>query len=123
MASITDTAYHARGGELYVGEQTTDPALNYLFQAFQEHNFQNVDMNTEVQAGLKYKSDFKFLLITYRCECFFAIGYGYLDQNIKAGRRWGTYKAFIQPVLTRPNLSIYPYARVLKVIYINRFNF
>ncbi len=48
------------------------------------------------------------------CVSTFA-GYGMYDINAEKGRRAGSYEAFIKPILSRKNLSIYRYAQVTKV--------
>tara|TARA_R100001129_G_scaffold172442_2_gene143133 strand:- start:4991 stop:6685 length:1695 start_codon:yes stop_codon:yes gene_type:complete len=43
-------------------------------------------------------------------------GVGYFDVNQKAGWRWNTAKAFLRPVLKRPNLTVWTEAQVEKLI-------
>jgi len=44
-------------------------------------------------------------------------GYGVLETNQDNGKRSGTYYAFLQNILSRPNLSISRYSQVIKVQY------
>ncbi|ODM87982.1 Glucose dehydrogenase [FAD, quinone], partial [Orchesella cincta] len=44
-----------------------------------------------------------------------ALGFSRLDLSIKEGRRFGTYPAFLKPVLNRTNLHIYRFAHVNKI--------
>lgn len=43
-------------------------------------------------------------------------GVGYFDVNQKSGWRWNTSKAFLRPVLSRRNLSIWTHAQVERLI-------
>jgi len=46
----------------------------------------------------------------------FILGYGPIDVTINRGKRWGTYKAFLEPILQRKNLNVYRYSTAIKVI-------
>jgi hypothetical protein len=43
------------------------------------------------------------------------LGFQPMERNIKDGKRWGSYQAYIEPFLLRENLKIYRYARAAKV--------
>lgn len=51
----------------------------------------------------------------YVCVDIFFIAFYPIDVTIKDGKRWSTYKAFIQPVLGRNNLKVVRYAHVKRV--------
>ena len=44
-------------------------------------------------------------------------GVGYFDVNQRSGWRWNTSKAFLRPVKTRPNLTIWTEAQVEKLMF------
>lgn len=54
-----------------------------------------------IQAGVQNGYNF-----TYDCNSPEVLGFGYMQGNIRNGRRWDTHKAYIKPNLLRPNLYI-----------------
>jgi choline dehydrogenase len=44
-------------------------------------------------------------------------GVGYFEVNQKSGWRWNTSKAFLRPVLSRPNLSVWTHAQVERLTF------
>lgn len=46
-------------------------------------------------------------------------GVGYFDVNQRSGWRWNTSKAFLRPAKTRPNLTIWTEAQVVKLTFEN----
>lgn len=48
------------------------------------------------------------------------LGFGAMDQTIEAGERDSAYTAFIEPILSRPNLRIVTSAEVTKVLFKDR---
>lgn len=85
---------HGRGGEMYVGKIDFIPGVQVMEQALTEKDIPLGDLN----AGSE---------MTY--------GFSKIDYNIKQGLRWGSYQAFLEPVLNRSNLVIYRYAYVHRV--------
>ena len=75
------------------------PATNPLFGAF---------LDATVQAGYPRTDDVN----GYRQE-----GFARFDRNIKRGRRWSAARAYLHPVLKRPNLELVTRAFVNRVIF------
>jgi choline dehydrogenase-like flavoprotein len=85
--------YHGSGGPLYVGKLKDRSILaDYFIKAAKEMGFQERDPNSKQSQG-----------------------FSQLDATLKNGARWGTFEAFLQPILHRRNLVIYRYARVIKI--------
>jgi choline dehydrogenase len=80
------SAYHGSGGELDVQRLA---AANPLAQAF---------VDAAVQAGHAHNDDFNGAAQD---------GFGLYDLNRKDGVRWSSSRAFLHPVLHRPNLSLF----------------
>jgi choline dehydrogenase len=47
-------------------------------------------------------------------------GAGFMQHTIKNGRRWSAYKAFVKPILNRPNLTVRVEAHVQRVLFEGR---
>ncbi|XP_035709908.1 oxygen-dependent choline dehydrogenase-like [Folsomia candida] len=80
------------GGPLSVTAKPDDPLTRDWMSAAREMGFNNSDANA------------------YQTSTFFPV-----DHTTKDGRRWSTYKAFIQPVLHRSNFKVIRYAHVTQV--------
>jgi choline dehydrogenase len=91
--------YHGSGGELHVSEPTiTHPVSDAFIEAGQEWGLPyNGDMNGADQEGV-----------------------GYYQLTVKNGKRWCTYKAFLEPVMGRPNLDVVTGAHVDKLLFEGR---
>jgi choline dehydrogenase len=92
------------GGDEYRGTQgplvlERGPATNPLFAAF----FEAVQ-----QAGYALTKDVN----GYRQE-----GFAAFDRNIKAGRRFSAARAYLHPVMNRPNLTVRCRAFVTKIVF------
>jgi choline dehydrogenase len=92
------------GGDEYRGTQgplvlERGPATNPLFTAFFE---------AAQQAGYSLTKDVN----GYRQE-----GFAAFDRNIKAGRRFSAARAYLHPVLNRPNLTVRCRAFVTKILF------
>ncbi|XP_021966685.1 glucose dehydrogenase [FAD, quinone] isoform X1 [Folsomia candida] len=87
-----DPRYHGTGGPLSVTAKPDDPLTRDWMSAAREMEFNNSDANA------------------YQTSTFFPV-----DHTTKDGRRWSTYKAFIQPVLDRNNFKVIRYAHVTQV--------
>ncbi|ODM88017.1 Alcohol dehydrogenase [acceptor] [Orchesella cincta] len=87
-------ANHGYGGEMYVGQVDYLPGVEVFEEALKEKGIPTGDLN----GG----EDFTY-------------GFTKLDYNIKNGLRWGTYQAFLEPILNRTNLVIYRYAYAIRV--------
>ena len=92
------------GGDEYRGTQgplvlERGPATNPLFTAFFE---------AAQQAGYELTKDVN----GYRQE-----GFAAFDRNIKAGRRFSAARAYLHPVLNRPNLTVRCRAFVTKILF------
>lgn len=85
---------HGKGGEMYVGKIDYIPGVEVMEEALREKGIPLGDLNAGEQN-------------TY--------GFSKVDYNIKQGLRWGTYQAFLEPILSRTNLKIYRYAYAVKV--------
>jgi choline dehydrogenase len=87
-------ALHARGGEWRVEK----PRVSWeILDAFRD---------AAEQAGIPKTDDFN------RGDNF---GCGYFDVNQRRGVRWNASKAFLRPVLDRPNLTVWTGAHVKRV--------
>lgn len=86
--------WHATGGELSVQRPAESNLLAHAFvQAAVEAGFdRNDDFNSAVQDG-----------------------FGIFDLNQRDGVRWSASRAFLHPVLGRPNLSVYDEALVERI--------
>ena len=87
-------AWHARGGELSVQRPALSNPLAHAFvQAAAEAGFaKNDDFNGAAQDG-----------------------FGIFDLNQKDGVRWSASRAFLHPVLARPNLTVFADALVERI--------
>jgi len=89
----TAGANHGYGGEMYVGKVDYLPGVEVFEEALKEKGIPTGDLNG---------GDFTF-------------GFTKMDYNIKDGMRWGTFQAFLEPILNRTNLVIYRYAYAIRV--------
>ena len=96
LAADPDDRFRGRGGPLTLER---GPAGNPLFGAF---------LDATVQAGYPRTDDVN----GYRQE-----GFAPFDRNIKRGRRWSAARAYLHPVLKRPNLDVVTRAFVNRVIF------
>jgi len=71
------------------------PAAEYFFTAAKSAGHSLIDVNNGEEAKIG--------------------GYAHVDVNIKTGQRWSVFKAFLEPILTRPNLRVSRYSQVTKV--------
>ncbi|MFN2563298.1 MAG: choline dehydrogenase [Jatrophihabitans sp.] len=94
-AAAPDDPYRGQGGPLTLER---GPATNPLFQAF---------FDATVQAGYSRTDDVN----GYRQE-----GFAPFDRNIKRGRRWSAARAYLHPVLDRPNLDLITRAFTTRVL-------
>ncbi|WP_375499520.1 choline dehydrogenase [uncultured Jatrophihabitans sp.] len=95
-AAAADDPYRGRGGPLTLER---GPASNPLFQAF---------FDATVQAGYLRTDDVN----GFRQE-----GFGPFDRNVQRGRRWSAARAYLHPVLDRPNLELVTLAYTTRVIF------
>ena len=95
-AAAPDDPYRGHGGPLTLER---GPADNPLFQAFFE---------ATVEAGYPRTEDVN----GFRQE-----GFGPFDRNVKRGRRWSAARAYLHPVLDRPNLELITHAYTTRVIF------
>ena len=88
------SAWHGRGGELSVQRPAESNPLAHAFvQAAAEAGFaRNDDFNGEAQDG-----------------------FGIYDLNQRGGVRWSSSRAFLHPVLDRPNLTVFADALVERI--------
>ncbi len=94
IAADPNDAFRGHGGPLTLER---GPATNPLFQAF---------FDATVQAGYPRTEDVN----GYRQE-----GFAPFDRNMRRGRRWSAARAYLYPVLSRPNLTLLTRAFVTKV--------
>jgi choline dehydrogenase len=94
-AAAPDDPFRGHGGPLTLER---GPATNPLFEAF---------FAATVQAGYPRTEDVN----GYRQE-----GFAPFDRNIRRGRRWSAARAYLYPVLNRPNLELVTGAFVRRVI-------
>nr|WP_232328018.1 choline dehydrogenase [Kibdelosporangium sp. MJ126-NF4]CEL16080.1 Choline dehydrogenase [Kibdelosporangium sp. MJ126-NF4]CTQ94006.1 Choline dehydrogenase (EC 1.1.99.1) [Kibdelosporangium sp. MJ126-NF4] len=92
------------GGDAWRGDDgpltlERGPATNPLFGAF----FQAVQ-----QAGYPLTKD---------VNGFQQEGFAKFDRNIRKGRRWSAARAYLHPVMNRPNLTVKCYTHVDKVLF------
>src|SRR5216110_1238833 len=96
LAAADDDPYRGHGGPLVLER---GPATNPLFGAF----FEAVQ-----EAGLALTDDVN----GYRQE-----GFAPFDRNIRRGRRWSAARAYLHPVMARPNLEVKTRAFVERVVF------
>lgn len=94
----------AEGGDAYRGgdgplHTSYGRLKNPLYRAFVEAG---------VQAGYAETSDVN----GHRQE-----GFGRMDMTVHRGVRWSTAKAHLVPAMKRPNLTVMPHTRVLRVLF------
>lgn len=92
-------AYHGVGGLLHVSDLRS---LNVLSQAF---------VHGALALGLPFNSDFNGPTQE---------GVGFYQVTIKDGQRHSTARAFLQPALSRPNLTVLTQAHALQVQFTGR---
>jgi choline dehydrogenase len=90
-AAAPDDPFRGHDGPLHLER---GPADNPLFQAF---------FDATVQAGYPRTDDVN----GYRQE-----GFAPFDRNVRRGRRWSAARAYLYPVLGRPNLTLHTRALV-----------
>jgi choline dehydrogenase len=95
-AARPDDPFRGHGGPLTLER---GPATNPLFQAF---------FDATVQAGYPRTEDVN----GYRQE-----GFAPFDRNVRRGRRWSAARAYLYPVLSRPNLDLETRAFVTRVLF------
>ena len=96
LAAAPDDPFRGHDGPLVLER---GPATNPLFQAF---------LQAAEQAGYARLDD----LNGYRQE-----GFGPFDRNVHRGRRLSAARAYVHPVLSRPNLSVQTRALVTKILF------
>ncbi len=96
VAAAPDDAFRGHGGPLTLER---GPANNPLFQAF---------FDSTVEAGYPRTDDVN----GYRQE-----GFAPFDRNVRRGRRWSAARAYLHPVLHRPNLDLITHALVTRVVF------
>ncbi|XP_076077854.1 glucose dehydrogenase [FAD, quinone]-like isoform X2 [Mytilus galloprovincialis] len=90
---LYDSDYHSRGGYLGLSEVRNTPLPEIYKQAAHEIGIEHVDLNGENQ-----------------------IGFSYMQSSMKNGERSNTAKAYLRPVINRPNLHISINTFVTKVL-------
>ncbi|CAG7824981.1 unnamed protein product [Allacma fusca] len=85
--------YHAHGGNLNVAQPSYVGMAEMFCEAGKEFGYPRTDLNAEFKEG---------------CSPIY-----YTQKN---GRRFGTYKAFIEPIRDRKNLYIYKFSHVTKIM-------
>ncbi|CAG2245888.1 unnamed protein product [Mytilus edulis] len=90
---LYDSDYHSRGGYLGVSEVRNTPLPEIYKRAAHEIGIEHVDLNGENQ-----------------------IGFSYMQSSMKNGERSNTAKAYLRPVINRPNLHISINTFVTKVL-------
>ncbi len=89
-------AFHAGDGPLHV---SNGKSTNPLFRAF---------VRAGVQAGHAETRDF---------NGFSQEGFGSYQLNIHNGRRWSAARAYLTPILDRPNLTVESFAHVTRIVF------
>ncbi|XP_021948924.1 glucose dehydrogenase [FAD, quinone] [Folsomia candida] len=89
-----DPKYHGHGGLLSVTKAPYQGLAEYWIKAAKEHGYNATDLNA------RYTEGFSPIYYTQ-----------------KHGRRYGTYRAFLEPARSRKNLFIYKYSDVQKVLF------
>ena len=96
LAADPDDPFRGHGGPLTLER---GPATNPLFQAF---------FDATVEAGYPRTTDVN----GKRQE-----GFAPFDRNVRNGRRWSAARAYLYPVLHRPNLELVTLAHVNRVLF------
>jgi choline dehydrogenase len=92
-------AYRGDSGPLHVSTAKMD---NPLYQAF---------IQAGVQAGYPFTEDMN----GYQQE-----GFGVMDMTVRKGRRWSAAKAYLYPVMNRPNLTVELGALTTRILFEGR---
>lgn len=92
-------AYRGDNGPLHVSTAKMD---NPLYEAF---------IQAGVQAGYPFTEDMN----GYQQE-----GFGVMDMTVRKGRRWSAAKAYLYPVMNRPNLTVELGALTTRVLFEGR---
>ncbi|XP_071113297.1 alcohol dehydrogenase [acceptor]-like [Haliotis cracherodii] len=90
---LKNSEYHGRGGPLTVTEVNSIPVADYFVRAGTELGFKAIDYNGEHQEGFSRS-----------------------QASIGNGERMSTSKAFLWPVIDRPNLHVLANSHVTKVM-------
>jgi choline dehydrogenase len=96
LAAAEDDVYRGHAGPLVLER---GPATNPLFGAF---------FGAVQQAGYQLTEDVN----GYRQE-----GFAPFDRNVHRGRRWSAARAYLRPVMHRPNLEVRTRALVTKILF------
>lgn len=88
-----ESKYHHTGGLLGVTQETFVPVSQTFVEAGKELGFEEVDYNGENQ-----------------------IGFSKSQINVRGGTRASTFREFLQPAMSRPNLHVATHAHVSKVV-------
>jgi choline dehydrogenase len=99
LAAAEDDVYRGHSGPLVLER---GPATNPLFGAF---------FGAVQQAGYQLTEDVN----GYRQE-----GFAPFDRNVHRGRRWSAARAYLRPVMHRPNLEVRTRALVTKILFDGR---
>jgi choline dehydrogenase len=99
LAAAEDDVYRGHAGPLVLER---GPATNPLFGAF---------FGAVQQAGYQLTEDVN----GYRQE-----GFAPFDRNVHRGRRWSAARAYLRPVMHRPNLEVRTRALVTKILFDGR---
>lgn len=97
IPSLYDSPYHSRGGYLTVSKSGDTPLPELYRKASEELGYKTVDKNGEDQ-----------------------IGFSYMQSSIRNGERCSTVKAYLRPVMNRPNLHISINTMATKILIENK---
>lgn len=93
----------------------------YWIKAAKEHGYNATDLNARYTEGLhiiKILYPHNQLTVVEKCNANYDfVGFSPIYYTQKHGRRYGTYRAFLEPARSRKNLFIYKYSDVQKVYY------
>ena len=110
-------------GSLHVESRSWKPMHYEFMTAIKELGYEELDLNARQQSGNEEHSRLSFtdLAITYDYSFGknLSVGFASLEVTQKNGYRWGTFPAFIEPILGRQNLHISRYSQATKVFSIH----
>jgi choline dehydrogenase len=96
LASKSDDPFRGHGGPLQLEK---GPATNPLFQAF---------FDAAVEAGYSRTDD---------VNGFKQEGFGPFDRNVRKGKRLSAARAYLHPVMDRPNLTVLTRALTTRIVF------
>ena len=110
-------------GNLRVEKRTWKPMHNEFMAAIKELGYEELDLNAPQRSGNEEHA--RTVVTDLATACYYSLGENFstgfaaLEVSQKKGYRWGTFPAFIKPILDRKNLYISRYSQATKVFSVH----